>query len=181
MAEHPPLHAVLAEFAAPERLVEAARAIRGQGFRRLDAFTPFPVDGLADAIGFDEHRIPRAMLIGGIAGGLAGFLMQVATNLDYPLWVGGRPLLPVAAFLLITFELTVLGAVLAGIGTMLLLNRLPRLNHPLFGADRFDLASDDRFFLAILAGGDFDRDLAGRALAALRPIAIIDVPGELER
>ena len=116
------------------------------------------------------------MLIGGATGALLGFLMQVATNLDYPLWIGGRPLIAVPAFLLICFEMLVLGAVLAGIGTMLIANRLPRLHHPVFAADRLDLSADDRFFLAILADAAFDRDAAGKALAAMHPRAIIEVP-----
>ena len=181
MAEHPPLYALLAEFDAPELLVKAAKEMHAQGFRRIEAFTPYPVEGLAEAIGFSEHRVPPAMLIGGVIGAVAGFLMQVGATLDFPLWVGGRPLVAVPAFMLITFELTVLGAVLGCIGTMLALNRLPRLNHPMFDADRFSLASDDRFFLALLPGKDFDRDAAGKALAALHPQAIIDVPGRPER
>ncbi|MEC7930989.1 MAG: DUF3341 domain-containing protein [Pseudomonadota bacterium] len=169
------LHALLAEFDSPERLIDAARRLGGQGWR-LEAFTPFPVEGLDRMLGFADKRVPRAMLIGGATGALLGFLMQVATNLDYPLWIGGRPLIAVPAFLLICFEMLVLGAVLAGIGTMLIANRLPRLHHPVFAADRFDLSADDRFFLAILADAAFDRDAAGKALAALHPRAIIEVP-----
>ena len=120
------LHALLAEFDSPERLIDAARRLGGQGWR-LEAFTPFPVEGLGRMLGFADNRVPRAMLIGGATGALLGFLMQVATNLDYPLWIGGRPLIAVPAFLLICFEMLVLGAVLAGIGTMLIANRLPRL------------------------------------------------------
>ena len=162
------LHALLAEFDSPERLIAAARRLGGHGWR-LEAFTPFPVEGLGRMLGFADNRVPRAMLIGGATGALLGFLMQVATNLDYPLWIGGRPLIAVPAFL-------VLGAVLAGIGTMLIANRLPRLHHPVFAADRLDLSADDRFFLAILADAAFDRDAAGKALAAMHPRAIIEVP-----
>jgi len=177
MAERHEPYAVLAEFDSSARLIEAARRIRAQGFANIDAFTPFPVEGLADAIGFRSRSVPVATLLGGVAGGVFGFLMQVATNLDYPLWVGGRPLVAVPAFLLIAFELLVLGAVLAGIGTMFVANRLPRLNHPLFDADDFRFESDDRFFLAIFADEHFDRNEAGKALAVLEPKAIIDVPG----
>ena len=175
MAKHH-LHAVLAEFRDGEALVAAARAVRAQGFGPLDAFTPFPVEGLAEALGLGDRKVPVAMLAGGIAGAAAGFLMQVATNLDYPLRIGGRPLIAIPAFLLITFETMVLGAVLAGIATLFLANRLPKLHHPVFGADGFDLGGDDRFYLAIFAGPRFDRDAAGEALAALKPRAILDVP-----
>lgn len=177
MADPVSLYALLAEFDSAEGLVAAARRVREQGFRNLDAFTPFPVEGLADALDFHDDKVAVATLVGGIGGAAAGFLMQVGTNLDYPLWIGGRPLIAVPAFLLITFEMLVLGAVLAGIGTMFVANRLPRLNHPMFDADDFRFESDDRFFLAILADPTFDRDAAGKALAALHPRAIIDVPG----
>ena len=170
------LHAMLAEFDSPERLTEAAKALRRHGFRRLEAFTPFPVEGLADLLGFRDNKVSAAMLVGGAAGALLGFLMQVYTNLDFPLRIGGRPLIAVPAFMLIAFEMLVLGAVLSGIATMLIANRLPRLNHPVFDANRFDLSADNRFFLAILAGKDFDRDCAGTLLAELRPDAIIEVP-----
>ena len=176
MAESGRIFAVLAAFDTPERLVEAVRAIRGQGFRRVDAFTPFPVKGLKDALDFRDRRVPAAMLIGGLLGAAGGFLMQVGTNIDYPLRIGGRPLIAVPAFMMITFELLVLGAVLACLGAMFIANRLPRLHHPIFDADSFDLSADDRFYLAILADEQFDRDEAGKALAALDPQAIIDVP-----
>lgn len=175
MAEHHP-YAVLAEFDTPERLVEAARAIRAQGFHHIDAFTPFPVEGLDSALDVHDGAVPRAMLIGGIVGAVAGFLMQVGTNFDFPLWVGGRPLVAVPAFLLVVFELTVLFSALSGIGTMLIRNRLPRLNHPLFEVERFRLCFADRFFLALLVEEGFDRDAAGKALASLHPRAIMDVP-----
>ena len=170
------IYAVLAEFDDSERLLGAVRSIRRQGFDSVEAFTPFPVEGLAEELGFADRNVPAAMLTGGIVGALTGFLLQVGATLDYPLWIGGRPLIAVPAFMLITFELAMLGAVLAGIGTMLIANRLPRLNHPLFDSDEFAFESDDRFFLGIIAGENFDRDAAGRALAALHPRAIIDVP-----
>lgn len=170
------LHALLAEFASPAELLEAARALRGRGYRRLDAFTPFPVAGLAEVLGARSRAVPVAMLVGGVSGAVAGFAMQAWISLDFPLRIGGRPLIAVPAFMLIVFELMVLGAVLAGIAAMLAGNRLPRLHHPVFDAARFDLSADDRFFLAILAGEDFDRDREGKALAALRPRAIVEVP-----
>jgi hypothetical protein len=102
--------------------------------------------------------------------------MQVATNLDFPLWIGGRPLIAVPAFMLITIELLVLGAVGACIGSMFVANRLPRFNHPIFEAEEFTVGDPRRFFLAVLAGDDFDRAKAGRALARLKPKAIIEVP-----
>ena len=175
MAERGPLFAVLAAFDAPDRLIDAVCAIRAPGYGKVDAFTPFPVKGLEEALNFRESRVPAAMLVGGIVGAASGFLMQVGTNLDYPLRIGGRPLVAVPAFMMISFELMVLGAVLAALVIMFLANRLPRLHHPIFDVDGFDLSADDRFYLAIFADERFDRDEAGKALAALKPDAIIDV------
>ncbi len=173
MAERP--WAILAEFDTPERLVEAACALRDQGFDRLDAFTPFPVPELEQVLGWRDRRVPAAMLIGGIAGALAGIAMQVATNLDYPLWIGGRPLLAWPAFALIAFELMVLGAVVAGVVTFFVTSRLPKLHHPVFDAERFDLGAGDRFFLAVLPDARRGRAAIGKALAKLDPAAITEV------
>ena len=176
-ARHEPF-ALLAEFDDPERLVAAAHALKEQGWARLDAFTPFPVKGLDEALGFADDRVAKATFVGGVVGAVTAFAMQAGLSLDYPLWTGGRPLIAVPSFLMITFELTVLGAVLAGIGTLLVTSRLPRFNHPAFDAERLDLSRDDRYFLAILAGPTFDRDEAGKALAALDPRSITQVPKE---
>ncbi|MBO9602758.1 MAG: DUF3341 domain-containing protein [Novosphingobium sp.] len=171
-----PLYALLGEFGSGKEVLAAAKAMRRAGCGPLDAFTPFPVDGLAEALGFSDCTVQTAAFVGGVVGAAAGFAMQMATNLDFPLWIGGRPLIAVPAFMLICFELLVLGAVLGAIGAMFVANRLPRLNHPMFEAPEFGLGSDRRFFLAVLAGPGFDRARAGRALAKLKPRAIIEVP-----
>jgi len=178
MTGDPRPYAVMAEFADADALRRAAADLAPRRLGRIEAFSPFPVEGLAARLGTRDRKVPAATLIGGIVGAVCGFAMQAATNLDYPLWIGGRPLVAVPAFMLITFELAVLGAVLAGIGTMLIANRLPRFHHPLFEVEAFRRASDDRFFLAVLPGADFDRDAVGKALAALDPEAIYDVPAE---
>ena len=134
----------------------------------------YPLDGLDEAIGFRSKRVPLAFLLGGIAGAALGFGMQVWLNYLFPLWIGGRPLVAVPGYMMITFELMVLCSVLSGVATMLLSNRLPKLHHPVFDFERFDLSAE-RFYLAILAGPDFDRDEAGKALAGLDPVAIGDV------
>lgn len=173
MAEHP--SALMAAFAGPDDLVDHARTLRAAGFERLDAFTPFPIDGLAEAIGFRSRAVPLAFLVGGIAGALAGFLMQVGTNLDYPLWIGGRFPVEPAAFMLITFEMTVLFSVVAGIGTMLAGNRLPRLHHPMFDARDFHRASRDRFFLAVWPRRG-EEAAARQLLQSFGPLEIVEVP-----
>ena len=180
MREPQPTHGVyglLAEFDRPAALVEATRAAREAGYACIEGFSPFPVDGMAEAVGFHDNRTPLACLIGGIVGGAGGFLMQVYASLDFPLNVGGRPLIPPEAFALITFELTVLGAVLAVILTMLALNRLPRLNHPIFEAERFHLASSNRFFLLIQSNDPkFDETAVRRFLMGLQPVSIAAPP-----
>lgn len=158
-------------------MLAAAKGLREEGWH-VELYAPFPVKGMGEALGFTDHSVPLAFLIGGIVGALAGFGLQVYTNLAYPLDVGGRPLIAVPAFMLITFEVMVLTSVLAGIGTMLVRNRLPRLHHSLFDAERFHLASDDRFFVsAALAGRDERR--AHAALARHEPVSISKVGGEL--
>lgn len=165
---------LLAEFASADALLEAIGKARGAGFRRIEAFTPFPVEGLAEALGIRERAIGPLTFAGGVFGALLGYLMQIYVNLDYPLNVGGRDLIAVPAFLVVTFELTILFAVLAAIVGMLVLDRLPRLNHPLFEVPRFRLASLDRFFLCLESE---DRAAAERLLRSLAPVGVSEVAG----
>ena len=168
---------LLGEFAKPDAMLAAAKALRREGWQ-VEVHSPFPIDGMREALDFRERTVPHAFLIGGIVGALSGFGLQVYTNLAYPLDVGGRPLVAVPAFMLVTFELMVLFSVIAGIGAMFVGNRLPRLHHPLFDAKRFGLASDDRFFISVSLV-DCDEDAAHRALAAHLPASIEHVGGEL--
>jgi hypothetical protein len=147
MADRP--YGLLAEFGSPEALLEATRNACNEGYRRLDAFTPFPVEGLADLLRLARPRISLVGLIGGCTGAAVALLMQCYIGYDYPLNVGGRPVYPLTAFAVVTFELTVLFSALSMIFAMLWQNGLPRLNYPVFGARRFHLASKDRFFLCI--------------------------------
>ena len=147
MAERP--FGLLAEFDSPEALLEAARQARKAGYRALDAFTPFPVEEMPEILGLREWRIGPAFFLGGI-GGLGLTLLGIwYIIMDYSIDVGGRPLLAWPAFLVVGFELMILGSVVGGVLAMLALNRLPRLHHPVFAAARFSFASDDRFFLCI--------------------------------
>jgi hypothetical protein len=169
---------LLAEFKTPELLLDAVKRTRQSGYRRIEAFTPFPVEGLADALGIRDGRVPWLGLIGGIFGALSGFLMQVYVNLDFPLNVGGRDVIAVPAFLVVTFELMILFAVLFPILGMLALNRLPCLHHPLFDVERFHLASVDRFFLYIrTADSGHDEAEARSFLSSLDPVSITKVAG----
>jgi len=168
---------LVAEFAEPEPMLDAAKALREDGWR-VELHTPFPVKGMQEALGFHDPVVPRAFLIGGIAGALSGFLIQAYANWAYPLDDGGRPLIAMPAFTLIIFELMVLGSVLTGLATMFVRNRLPRLHHPLFDAERFHLASDDRFFVSLLLGEHSESE--GRAvLGRMGALSVSRVGGEL--
>ena len=145
-------YGILAEFRTPEDLLAAARRAREEGYRDLDAFTPFPVKGLAEVLDIRDSRVLWLGLGGGICGFLAAVAMQIFANSDYPLDVGGRPVFALSAFAVIAFELTVLFAALTPAIGMLVMNGLPRLNYPVFSAARFKLASKDRFFLCIKDG-----------------------------
>ncbi len=145
-------YGIMAEFTTAHQLLDAVRRARERGYTALDAYAPFPVEGLAEAVGFRRNYVPLIVLLGGIVGGVAGYFLQWYTAvISYPVNVGGRPLDSWPMFIPVTFETTVLGAALAGAIGMLLLNGLPRLNHPVFNARDFDLASRNRFFLCVLA------------------------------
>lgn len=148
----PGTYGLMAEFANPESVLGAAQRAFAAGYRHMDAYTPFPVDGLAEAIGFRRTGLPLIVLLGGIAGGLGGYALQYWVSvLAYPLNIGGRPLHSWPAFVVVTFELTILVAALAAVLGMLALNGLPKPYHPVFNVPRFALASEDRFFLCIEA------------------------------
>lgn len=145
-----PLHALLAEFSDPDALVAAVREARRHGYRKLDALTPFPVPGLADEIGFNERTIPYAAAVGFFAGFLGVLTLQVWMNaIDYPINVGGRPLLSWPAFAYSAFQVGCFTAALFAMTTMLRLNGLPRYAHPLHRSEALRRATQDRFFMVI--------------------------------
>lgn len=170
--------ALVAEFAEPEALVEAVSRVRRSGFRQFDAFTPFPLKGLAEAMQLQAGWLAWIGAAGFLFGGTFGYLLQWYLNaVDYPLNVGGRPLAAWPAFTLPAFEIAVLFATLASFLAMLVKNRLPRLHHPLFDVERFGLASKNRFFLVISRSDPlFDADRSRRFLTGLGAQRISEVP-----
>src|SRR5580765_4021768 len=129
--EKPRIYGLMAEFASPEELLEAARRAFAAGFRKMDAYSPFPVHGLAEAIGFHRTYVPLIVLIGGIIGCLGGFFLQYFNAvIDYPINIGGRPLNSWPAFIPVTFETTILIAALSAVFSVIVLNKLPMPYHP---------------------------------------------------
>ena len=173
----PPVYGLMAEFDDPTAIVAAANRVREEGYRRVDAYSPYPIEALTEAIGFRRTRLPLIVLIGGIIGCLAGYLMQYYTHvIDYPLNVGGRPYHSWPAFIPITFETTVLAAALAAVFGMLALNGLPEPYHPVFNTPNFALASRDRFFLVIEATDPkFDLEGTRSFMQSLGAREVVDV------
>jgi hypothetical protein len=167
----------MAEFATPEELLAAVHRVREEGYRHLDAYTPFPVEGVTEALGFHHTRLPLVVLIGGIVGCIGGYLLQYYTTvIDYPVNVGGRPLNSWPSFIPVTFEMTILVAAFAAVLGMLALNGLPMPYHPVFNAPRFALATRDRFFLCIEATDPkFDRERTRYFLERLVPRVVSEV------
>ena len=168
----------MAEFSEHDQLLRAAKASYAAGYRRMDAYSPFPVDGVAEALGHDTSLVPLFTLLGGMAGGLGAYFMQwYAMGKLYPLNVGGRPLNSWPNFIPVTFELTILVAAVSALIAMLVLNRLPEVHHPVFNVPEFDRASIDRFFLCLESKDpSFELRTAWRFLESLGPLKITEVP-----
>jgi hypothetical protein len=168
----------MAEFNTPEEILEAAQKAYARGYRSMDAYSPFPVHGLAEAVGFRKTRLSLFVLLCGIAGAVGGFFLQYyASVISYPLNVGGRPLNSWPSFIPITFETTVLFAALAAVVGMMARNGLPRPYHPVFNVNRFDRVTRDKFFLCIESTDPlFDHKKTEKFLASLDPshIAVVE-------
>jgi len=173
----PPIYGLLAEFTTAEELLAAAKKTYDAGYRRLDAYSPYPIEGLSEAIGFHHTRLPMIVLGGGIFGGLVGFGLQYWSSVHYyALNIGGRPLNSWPSFVPITFEMTVLIAALSAVLGMLALNGLPMPYHPVFNVERFAFASRDRFFLAIEATDPrFDRGGTKKFLEGLTRHGVFEI------
>lgn len=169
---------LLAEFASADELVAAAQRVREAGYRHAEAYSPFPIEGLAAALGFDRHAVPFWTFVGGLAGGAGGFFLQwYSAVVDFPLNIGGRPTDSWPMFVPVTFEMAVLFGAFAAVIAMLAGNGLPKLRHPLFAVPEFDLATRNRFFLCLPSRDPaFTLDGARRLLESLKPMRCVEVP-----
>ena len=175
--EMPRLHGLMAEFENADQLVKAAEASYARGYRQQDAYSPYPIHALSDALGQPKSKVPFLMLCGGIVGALTGFFLQYITSVHvYPMNIGGRPLNSWPSFIPVTFEVTILFAGITGVLSMILLNGLPRPHHPAFNVERFSGASTDRFFLCIESTDPmFDRQETEEFLRSLQPSEVSEV------
>jgi hypothetical protein len=171
-----PLFGLAAEFESDAELMHAAEEAYSRGYRKMDGYTPFPIEGLAEALG-KKNRIPLLVLLSGILGGCSAYFMEWFANvISYPLNIGGRPLHSWPAFIPITFELTVLGASLTAFFFSLGLSGLPKPYHPMFNLPEFERASQDRFFLCIESDDTlFDREQTRRFLESLGSLKVREV------
>lgn len=171
------LWGLMAEFTTAGELVAAAEAAREAGYRHIEAYAPFHVEGLAEAVGFERNRVASITFFGALLGGFSGWFMQwYSAVVDYPINVGGRPLNSWPMFVPVIFELAVLGGALAAFFAVLFGNRLPDLSYPVFAAPDFDLAMRNRFFLCLRADDPrFDAQQAAAWLDARTPLKRVEV------
>lgn len=177
MNSQPPIHGLMAQFLEPQEVLHAAKSAYEAGYRCMDAYTPFPVGGLPEALGSRGTAVPLIVLVSGIVGALGGYFMEwYSMAVDYPLNIGGRPFNSWPAYIPITFELMVLCASISAIIGMLAMNGLPRPHHPVFGTPGFERASTDRFFLCIESRDPrFDLSRTRRFLESLKPFSLKEV------
>jgi Protein of unknown function (DUF3341) len=173
----PPIYGLMGEFNSADDLIAAAHRIHEEGYRCVDAYTPYPIEELSEALGHHRSKLPPIVLTGGLLGGLGGYFLQYwVAVIHYPLNIGGRPLHSWPAFIVPTFECTILAAALSAVLGMFFLNGLPHPYHPVFNVPRFALASRDRYFLVIEARDPkFDPEATRRLLTELNASEVSDV------
>jgi hypothetical protein len=168
---------LMAEFASADDLLAAAKRVHEAGYKHAEAYSPFHVDGLAEALGFWRNRVPFFTFLGGLFGGVGGFYLQwYSAVVDYPVNIAGRPLDSWPMFVPVTFEMAVLGAAFAAVISMFAASGLPKLRHPLFAAPEFDLATRNRFFLCLRSDdAAFDVHRSRELLESLHPMRCVEV------
>lgn len=176
MSEQTPW-ALMAEFATADDLLAAARRVREAGYLHAEAYSPFPIEGLAEALGFERSRVPFFTFLGGLLGGAGGYFLQwYSAVIDFPVNVAGRPLNSWPMFVPVTFEMAVLGGALAAVLAMLIGSGLPRMRHPVFAAPDFELASRNRFFLFLHSDeAAFEAQQSAALLDSLKPLRRVEV------
>ncbi len=176
--KRPDIYGLMAEFDAPEKLLAAAERAKKAGYHDMDAFTPFPMEELTEALGIRHTKLPLFVLCCGLTGMLVGFFFQYWVHvIEYPLNIGGRPLNSWPQWIPVTFELTILFSAFGAVVGMIFRNGLPRPVHPVFNVDRFELATKDKFFLCIEAiDPKFDKEKTRKFLESLKPdhIFVVD-------
>ena len=177
MRSNGPLHGLLAEFQSPDEVVEAAKRVQAAGFTRVDAYSPYPMEDLAEALQLHASALPRLVLAGGVLGLLAGFGLEYwASVIEYPMNIGGRPFFSWPSFIVPAYETTILFAAAAAVFGMLALNGLPQPYHPVFNVPGFALASRDKFFICVEASDPkFDRTETRKFLASLGASEVAEV------
>jgi hypothetical protein len=175
-ARHPQ-YGLMAEFHTAEELIEAVHKVHEAGFKHVDAFTPYPIEEVSHALDLPRSKMPLIVLGGGITGGLAGYMLQYWSQvLEYPMNIGGRPFHAWPAFIVPTFEMTILFAALAAVLGMFALNGLPQPYHPVFNVPGFAMASRDRYFLVIeTRDPKFHLEETRKFLLDLHPSEVSDV------
>ena len=190
MADDTHLYGLMAEFTSSDALVSAAERVHQEGYTRIDALTPMPVHGLAEAMGYDDRRIQKMILAGGLTGTVFGLGLQLHVNLigwnlnlggvylsGYPLNIGGRPLVSLPAFIVPAFETTILFAAITAVVGTLALCGFPQPYHPVFNVPQFDAASKDKFFIVIFSSDKkYDPEGTRQFLESLNPTSVAEVP-----
>jgi len=172
------IYGLLAEFESVDTVISAAHRVYAAGYRKIDAYSPFPLEELSEAIGFHRNGVALVCLVGGLLGGTAAYVLQWWINtISYPVNIGGRPLHSWPSFIIVTFEMTILFSGLSAVFGMLALNGLPMPYHPVFNVPQFDFASKDKFFIIIFSSDkNYDPVRTRQFLEILSALSVAEVP-----